>query len=84
MRISVPSEVKNNEFRVALTPAGVHNLVQASHEVFVQSGAGAGSSMSDADYREAGATLLDDADEVWARERRTRWKPGTRSAPDAT
>lgn len=67
MRISVPSEVKNNEFRVALTPAGVHDLVQAGHDVFVQSGAGAGSSMSDADYLEAGATLLDDADEVWAR-----------------
>ncbi|MBS1675385.1 MAG: alanine dehydrogenase [Actinobacteria bacterium] len=67
MRIAVPTEVKNNEFRVALTPAGVHDLVRAGHEVFVQTGAGAGSSMSDTDYREAGATLLDDADEVWAR-----------------
>ena len=67
MRIGVPAEVKNNEFRVALTPAGVHDLVLSGHEVFVQSGAGSGSSMPDADYREAGATLLDDADEVWAR-----------------
>ncbi|WP_295012434.1 alanine dehydrogenase [uncultured Microbacterium sp.] len=67
MRISVPTEVKNNEFRVALTPAGVHDLVLAGHEVFVQAGAGTGSSMSDADYLNAGATLLDDADEVWAR-----------------
>ncbi|WP_424935413.1 MULTISPECIES: alanine dehydrogenase [Bacteria] len=67
MRIAVPAEVKNNEFRVALTPAGVHDLVLSGHEVFVQSGAGAGSSMSDTDYREAGATLLDEADEVWAR-----------------
>jgi len=67
MRIAVPAEVKNNEYRVALTPAGVHDLVLSGHEVFVQSGAGAGSSMPDADYREAGATLLDDADEVWAR-----------------
>lgn len=67
MRISVPTEVKNNEFRVALTPAGVHDLVLAGHEVFVQTGAGAGSSMTDDDYREAGAVLLDDADEVWAR-----------------
>jgi alanine dehydrogenase len=67
MRISVPTEVKNNEFRVALTPAGVHDLVLAGHEVVVQSGAGAGSSMADADYLEAGAVLQDDADEVWAR-----------------
>lgn len=67
MRISVPTEVKNNEYRVALTPAGVHDLVRSGHEVFVQSGAGVGSSMPDAEYAEAGATLLDDAAEVWAR-----------------
>jgi len=67
MRISVPTEVKNNEFRVALTPAGVHDLVAAGHEVFVQRGAGAGSSMPDEEYADAGATLLDDAAEVWAR-----------------
>ena len=67
MRISVPTEVKNNEYRVALTPAGVHDLVRSGHEVFVQSGAGAGSSMPDAEYAEAGATLLDDAAEVWSR-----------------
>ncbi|MDQ0645179.1 alanine dehydrogenase [Microbacterium murale] len=66
MRISVPTEVKNNEYRVALTPAGVHDLVHAGHEVFVQSGAGVGSSMPDAEYVEAGATLLDDAAEVWS------------------
>ncbi len=67
MRISVPTEIKNNEYRVALTPAGVHDLVAAGHEVFVQRGAGAGSSMSDAEYEQAGATLLADAAEVWAR-----------------
>ncbi|WP_029145659.1 alanine dehydrogenase [Microbacterium luticocti] len=67
MRISVPTEVKNNEYRVALTPAGVHDLVAAGHEVFVQRGAGAGSSMPDEEYAHAGATLLDDAAEVWAR-----------------
>ncbi|MEQ6897482.1 alanine dehydrogenase [Microbacterium sp. KR10-403] len=67
MRISVPTEVKNNEFRVALTPAGVHDLVAAGHEVFVQRGAGEGSSMPDEEYADAGATLLDDAAEVWAR-----------------
>src|SRR5690606_18857448 len=67
MRISVPTEIKNNEFRVALTPAGVHDLVAQGHEVFVQRGAGEGSSMPDAEYADAGATLLDDAAEVWAR-----------------
>jgi len=67
MRISVPTEIKNNEYRVALTPAGVHDLVATGHDVFVQSGAGAGSSMPDAEYADAGATLLDDASEVWAR-----------------
>jgi alanine dehydrogenase len=67
MRISVPTEVKNNEYRVALTPSGVHDLVASGHEVFVQSGAGLGSSMPDDEYRDAGATMLDDAAEVWAR-----------------
>lgn len=67
MRISVPSEIKNNEYRVALTPAGVHDLVAAGHEVFVQKGAGLASSMPDAEYADAGAELLRDASEVWAR-----------------
>ena len=67
MRISVPREVKNNEYRVALTPAGVHDLVLAGHDVIVQSGAGAGSSMTDEEYAGAGATLVPDAAEVWAR-----------------
>jgi alanine dehydrogenase len=67
MRIGVPTEIKNNEFRVALTPAGVHDLVSSGHEVFVQRGAGMGSSMPDAEYADAGATLLDDADDVWGR-----------------
>ena len=67
MRICVPTEIKNNEYRVALTPAGVHDLVAAGHDVLVQSGAGAGSSMTDAEYSAAGAVLVDDAAEVWAR-----------------
>jgi alanine dehydrogenase len=67
MRISVPTEVKNNEYRVALTPAGVHDLVASGHEVFVQRGAGDGSAMPNAEYEAAGAILLDDAAEVWAR-----------------
>ena len=58
MRISVPTEIKDNEYRVALTPAGVHDLVASGHQVFVQRGAGAGSSMADAEYEAAGATLL--------------------------
>ncbi len=67
MRISVPTEIKNNEYRVALTPSGVHDLVGSGHEVFVQRGAGLGSSMTDDEYRDAGATLLDDPAEVWER-----------------
>jgi len=67
MRISVPTEIKNSEYRVALTPSGVHDLVAAGHEVFVQRGAGLGSSMTDEEYADAGATLVDDAAEVWAR-----------------
>jgi alanine dehydrogenase len=67
MRICVPTEVKNNEYRVALTPAGVHDLARSGHEVFVQRGAGLGSSMPDAEYEAAGAVLLDDAADLWAR-----------------
>ena len=47
MKIAVPTEVKNNEFRVAITPVGVHELVRRGHEVFVQQGAGLGSSIND-------------------------------------
>ncbi|MFT4136674.1 alanine dehydrogenase [Microbacterium sp.] len=67
MRICVPTEIKNNEYRVALTPSGVHDLAVAGHEIFVQRGAGAGSSMTDDEYEEAGATLLDEAADVWDR-----------------
>lgn len=66
MRISVPTEIKNNEYRVALTPAGVHDLVRGGHEVIVQTGAGAGSSMPDSEYVAAGARLVDDPAQVWA------------------
>lgn len=66
MKIAVPSEIKNNEFRVAITPAGVHELVSAGHEVFVQTGAGIGSSISDAEYQAAGAALVADAAATWA------------------
>ncbi|GAY09961.1 alanine dehydrogenase [Pseudonocardia sp. N23] len=66
MRIAVPREVKDNEFRVALTPSGVHDLVTGGHEVVVEQDAGAGSSISDADYKAAGAQVVAGADEVWA------------------
>jgi len=66
MRVAVPTEIKNNEFRVAITPAGVHDLVSNGHEVLIQSGAGAGSSISDEAYVAAGATLAPDAATVWS------------------
>lgn len=66
MRVGVPTEIKNNEARVALTPAGADALVRRGHEVLVQRGAGLGSSITDDDYATAGATLVDDADAVWA------------------
>jgi len=65
--VGIPKEVKNNEFRVSTTPAGVHALVLAGHTVFVEKLAGVGSAITDADYVKAGATILDTADEVWAK-----------------
>ncbi len=66
MKVAVPAEIKNNEFRVAITPSGVHELVSHGHEVFIQSKAGLGSSITDDDYKEAGATILADAASTWA------------------
>ncbi|WP_088006639.1 alanine dehydrogenase [Indiicoccus explosivorum] len=68
MRIGVPAEVKNNENRVAMTPAGVVNLTMHGHEVHVEAGAGLGSGFTDEDYREAGAVIADSAEEAWAQE----------------
>jgi alanine dehydrogenase len=65
MRVGIPTEIKDNEYRVAITPAGVHELVSRGHEVFVQAGAGVGSSVPDQDYAAAGAKILDSAEEVW-------------------
>ncbi|MBV9831212.1 MAG: alanine dehydrogenase, partial [Marmoricola sp.] len=65
MRIGVPKEVKNHEYRVAITPIGVHELVSHGHEVFVQQGAGLGSQVDDDEYVAAGAKILDSADDVW-------------------
>jgi alanine dehydrogenase len=66
MRVGVPSEVKNHEYRVACTPSGVHELVRHGHQVLVEEGAGSGSSLPDADFVKAGATIRETADEVWA------------------
>lgn len=67
MRVGIPTEIKNNEGRVAITPAGVHELVANGHEVFIQSGAGVKSGFADADYERQGAQLLGSAAEVWAK-----------------
>lgn len=66
VKVGIPREVKNNEFRVAITPAGVHELVRGGHEVVVEQSAGLGSSITDEEYTAAGARILDTADEVWA------------------
>lgn len=65
MRIGIPTEVKNHEDRVALTPAGAHHLVRAGHDVLVQSGAGTGSHLPDAEFESAGARIVPTAEEVW-------------------
>jgi len=67
LRVGVPTETKVDEFRVALTPEGVRELNMHGVEVLVQAGAGAGSSLSDEDYRRAGAEIVDSAAEVWER-----------------
>jgi alanine dehydrogenase len=65
MKVGVPTEVKPDEYRVALTPAGVRELVDAGHEVYVQSGAGLGSAIDDDAYAAQGAQIVPDADEVF-------------------
>jgi len=65
MIIGILKELKNNEFRVAATPSGVHAYVVAGHTVLVEKNAGAGSAISDADYIAAGAQIIDSADEIW-------------------
>ena len=66
MKIGVPREVKDNEYRVAITPAGVHELARRGHEVVIEQGAGEGSLIADEDYEKAGAVILGDAPSVWA------------------
>lgn len=68
MRVGVPRELKNHEYRVALTPAGVHALVADGHEVLVETGAGTGSGITDDEYRAAGGRVVATADDAWATE----------------
>ena len=65
MKVGIPREVKNHEYRVAITPAGVRELAGRGHEVYVEKGAGDGSSFEDDAYVAAGATIVPDPDEVW-------------------
>ena len=66
MKVGVPKELKNHEYRVAITPAGVLELSRAGHQVFIEEDAGTGSAIPDADFVAAGATILPTADDVWA------------------
>src|SRR5215468_3866837 len=65
MRIGVPREVKNQEYRVAMTPSGAHELVRNGHEVVIEANAGMGSAIPDEDFVAAGAVILPTADDVW-------------------
>ncbi|MFZ0323558.1 MAG: alanine dehydrogenase [Actinomycetes bacterium] len=66
MKVGIPREVKNHEYRVAITPAGVYELTRHGHDVYVETDAGVGSSISNDDFVAAGATILPTADDVWA------------------
>src|SRR2546430_8336462 len=66
MKVGVVKEIKTDEYRVALTPAGARELVQRGHEILVETGAGDGSAFTDDAYRTAGATVSDVGD-VWSR-----------------
>jgi alanine dehydrogenase len=65
MDVGIPRELKDHEYRVAITPSGVRELIDAGQRVLVEQGAGLGSSITDEEFRRAGATVLDTADEVW-------------------
>jgi alanine dehydrogenase len=66
MKIGIPREIKNHEYRVAITPAGVHELVSFGHELLIESNAGMGSQIYNEDYQAAGAKIIQSADQVWA------------------
>ena len=66
MRVGIPTETKNNEFRVAVTPAGVAELIRRGHDVLIQAGAGEGSAIPDTEFKAAGAQLIGTAEQIWA------------------
>ncbi|MDR0451561.1 MAG: alanine dehydrogenase, partial [Treponema sp.] len=66
MKIGCPREIKNQEYRVGLTPNAVNAYIRAGHKVYIEQGAGLGSAITDDEYRSAGAELLPGAGEVWA------------------
>jgi alanine dehydrogenase len=66
VKVGIPRELKNHEYRVAITPSGVHELVRNGHEVYVEKDAGLGSSLPNEAYEAAGAIILATADEIWA------------------
>lgn len=68
MKIGVPKEIKNHEYRVAITPSGVHEFKSHGHEVFIETGAGLGSSISDEEFKSAGAVIVQTAKEAWSQE----------------
>ena len=65
MKVGIPREVKNHEYRVAITPAGVHELARNGHEVYIENDAGVGSSIPNEAFEAAGAKILATADDVW-------------------
>src|SRR3954471_19653812 len=65
MKVGVPTEIKTDEYRVSLTPAGVRELTQRGHDVYIESGAGLGSAIKDADYQAQGAEIVPDAQSVF-------------------
>ena len=65
MKIGCVKEIKNNEFRVGLTPDNVRSYISSGHHVYMEKGAGVGSGFSDTEYVEAGASLIDNAADVW-------------------
>ncbi|MEP7016441.1 MAG: alanine dehydrogenase [Actinomycetota bacterium] len=66
MKVAIPREVKNNEYRVAITPSGVHELTRHGHEVYIETDAGVGSSITNDDYVAAGAKIVSTAEDAWA------------------
>ncbi|AZI66118.1 alanine dehydrogenase (plasmid) [Rhodococcus qingshengii] len=65
MKVGIPREIKNHEYRVAISPAGVHELVSRGHDVVIETGAGTGSSFTDEDFKASGAQILDSATQIW-------------------